>query len=32
LRARSLDVAVDRAGGEARLQLRAAGSSRSGKS
>jgi GspL periplasmic domain len=28
LRARSLDVTVDRAGGEARLQLRAAGSSR----
>ena len=32
LRARSLDVAVDRSGGEARLQLRAAGSARGGKS
>jgi len=32
LRARSLDVAVDRSGGEARLQLRAAGSSKAGKS
>jgi general secretion pathway protein L len=32
LRARSLDVAVDRSGGEARLQLRAAGSSKGGKS
>jgi general secretion pathway protein L len=32
LRARSLDVNVDRAGGQARLQLRAAGSSRGGKS
>jgi hypothetical protein len=31
-RARSLAVAVDRSGGEARLQLRAAGSSRGGKS
>jgi general secretion pathway protein L len=31
LRERSLDVAVDRSGGEARLQLRAAGSSRGGK-
>jgi len=32
LRARSLEVAVDRAGGEARLQLRATGSPRGGKS
>jgi general secretion pathway protein L len=32
LRERSLEVTVDRAGGEARLQLRAAGSSRGGKS
>jgi len=32
LRARSLDVTVDRAGGEARLQLRAPGSPRGGKS
>jgi type II secretory pathway component PulL len=31
LRARSLEVTVDRAGGEARLQLRAAGSPRGGK-
>lgn len=31
LRARSLEVAVDRAGGEARLQLRAAGSSKGGR-
>jgi type II secretory pathway component PulL len=31
LRERSLEVTVDRAGGEARLQLRAAGSSRGGK-
>jgi len=32
LRARSLDVSVDRAGGEARLQLRAPGASKGGKS
>jgi general secretion pathway protein L len=32
LRARSLDVAVDRSGGEARLQLRAPGSPKGGKS
>ena len=31
LRARSLDVSVDRAGGEARLQLRAPGSPKGGK-
>ena len=32
LRARSLDVSLDRTGGQARLQLRAGGSSRGGKS